>query len=78
MILVLFLAIRESFRDHNPVPSRGAVWVYSELIMIYGYWYEIVSNMNTKQVVLCYYLLPFRTVGSVLGGVFVLPPHAGL
>ena len=21
--------------------------------MIYGYWYEIVSNMNVKQVVLC-------------------------
>ena len=26
LILVLFLAIRESFRDHNPVPIRGAVW----------------------------------------------------
>ena len=25
MILVLFFAIRERFRDHNPVPSRGAV-----------------------------------------------------
>ena len=24
--MVLFLAIRESFRDHNPVPIRGAVW----------------------------------------------------
>ena len=26
LILVLFFAIRERFRDHNPVPTRGAVW----------------------------------------------------
>ena len=38
LILVLFLAIRESFRDHNPVPIRGAVWVYSVGITIYRYW----------------------------------------
>ena len=38
LILVLFLAIREIFRHHNPVPIRGAVWVYSVGIMIYGYY----------------------------------------
>ena len=31
--------------------------------MIYGYWYEIVSNMNMKQVILCYYLLPYSRFG---------------
>ena len=45
LILVLFLfATHERFRDHNPVPIRGAV--YSTRITIYGYWCEIVSNMK--------------------------------
>ena len=63
LILGLIFAIRERFRDHNPVPIRGAVWVYSTRIMIYGYWYEIVSNMNRKQVVQCCYLFPYSRFG---------------
>ena len=64
LILVLFFAIRKHLRGHNPVPSRGAVWVCSDTpILIYGYWYEIVSNMYMKQVVLCCYLLLYSRFG---------------
>jgi len=38
LILVLFFAIRECFRDHNPVSIRGAVWDnrYRDHDQIYG------------------------------------------
>ena len=32
-------------------------------ILIYGYWYEIVSNMDMNQVVLCCYLLLYFRFG---------------
>ena len=40
------------------------VWVCSDTpILIDGYWYEIVSNMDMKQVVLCCYLLLYSRFG---------------